>query len=125
MDVGLFRDSRALMREYNVLLTSASGLEVGATVAELEARVVAVARLVRGILDDGVYGRLLDDARRVATGTAELGFEAASRVDGGRRGHGQRQEDGDGGGGGGVTSRGVRRTQHDTVGTIVHGRIVR
>jgi len=73
-----------------VALTSASGFEIGATVAELEARVVAVARLVRGVLDDSVDGRLLDDARRVAAGTAQLGFQAAARV----RGADQRQEHG-------------------------------
>jgi len=71
-------------------LTSASRFEIGATVAELEARVVAVARLVRGVLDDCVDGRLLDDARRVAAGTAQLGFQAAARV----RGADQRQEHG-------------------------------
>lgn len=71
-------------------LTSASGFEIGATVAELEARVVAVTRLVRWVFDDGVDGRLLDDARRVATGTAQLGFQAAARV----RDADQRQEHG-------------------------------
>jgi len=71
-------------------LTSAGGFEIGATVSELEARVVAVARLVRGILDDGVDGCLLDDARRVAAGTAQLGFQAAARV----RGADQCQEHG-------------------------------
>lgn len=54
---------------------------------------VAVARLVRGILDDGVDGRLLDDARRVAARTAELGFQAAARVGGAD----QSQENGRGG----------------------------
>lgn len=51
---------------------------------------IAVARLVRGVLNDGVDGRLLDDARRVAAGTAQLGFQAAARV----RGADQRQEHG-------------------------------
>lgn len=80
------------------LLTSASRFKVGATVAELEARVVAVARLVRGILDDGVDGRLLDDARRVPAGAAELGLEAAARIG---RADRERQEDGCGRGSGG------------------------
>lgn len=83
------------------LSTSTCGLEVGAAVAELETRVIAVARLVRGILDDGVDGRLLDDARRVPAGTAEFRLEAAARADDGR---GERQQDGSGYGGGGGTT---------------------
>lgn len=76
-----------------IVLTSASGFEIGATVTELEARMVAVARLVRRILDDGVDGRLLDNARRVTARTAKLSFEAASRVGGAD----QSQENGRGG----------------------------
>lgn len=86
---------------YFGLSTSACGLEVGATVAELEARVIAVARFVRGILDDGVDRRLLDDARRVPARTAEFRLEAAARAGDGR---GERQQDGGGNGDGGTTS---------------------
>lgn len=87
-------------------LTSASGFEVGATVAELEARVVAVARLVRGVLDDRVYGRLLDDTRRVPAGTAKFGLQATARAGYGRGGDDERQQD-DRGRRGGTTSHRV------------------
>lgn len=92
------------------ILTSASGFKVSATVAELEARVVAVARLVRGVLYDGVDGRLLDYARRVPAGTAEFRLQTATGVSGG---DGERQEDG---GGAGTEHR---RTDRDA-GTTSH-----
>lgn len=91
-------------------LTSASGFEIDATIAELETRVVAVARLVRGIFDDGVDGRLLDDTRRVSAGTAEFGLQTAAGQGDGRRRH-ERQEDDD------CTER--RRT-NDRGGTTSH-----
>lgn len=62
---------------------------------------VAVARLVRRVLDDGVDGRLLDDARGIASRTAELGLETAARAGGGRGGRQQHHQH-HGGGGGGV-----------------------
>lgn len=53
---------------------------------------IAVARFVRGILDDGVDGRLLDDASRVPAGAAELGFQAAAGA-GDVRGAGKGEQD--------------------------------
>lgn len=72
-------------------LTSAGVLEVRAAVAELEARVVAVARLVAEVLDDCVDGRLLHDAGGVPARTAELRLPAAAAG----RGRRQRQHDDD------------------------------
>lgn len=58
--------------------TSARFLEVLAAVAELETRVVAVARLVAQVLDDGVHGGLLHHARGISPRAAELRLAAAA-----------------------------------------------
>lgn len=54
-----------------VEITSAVLLEIVTAVAQLEAGVIAVARLVVQILDDRVERRLLHDARRVASVAAQ------------------------------------------------------
>lgn len=103
MYIRVVKKSKIEISNITELPTSASGFEIGATVAELEARVVAVARLVRRVLDDRIDGRLLDDARRVPAGTAEFGLQAAARPDDGHGGRGERHQD-DRGRRGGTTS---------------------
>jgi hypothetical protein len=57
---------------------SAGLLEVLTAVAQLEACMVAVARLVAQVLDDGVEGRLLHDTRRIPSRTAQLRLAATA-----------------------------------------------
>jgi len=59
-------------------------LEVVATIAELEAGMVAVAGLVAEVLDDGVDGGLLNHAGRVAASAAELGLPTGPAGDEGQ-----------------------------------------
>lgn len=59
-------------------------LEVVTAVAELQAGMVAVAGLVAEVLDDGIDGRLLDDAGRVASGAAELRLPTGAARDAGQ-----------------------------------------
>lgn len=61
-------------------LTPARLLEVRAAVPQLQTRVVAVARLVVQVLDDGVDGGLLDDTGRVPPRTAQLRLPARAAL---------------------------------------------
>lgn len=65
-------------------LTPTMILEVVTAVAELQAGMVAVAGLVAEVLDDGVDGRLLDDAGGVASGAAELRLPTGAARDAGQ-----------------------------------------
>jgi len=59
-------------------------LEVVATIAELQAGMVAVAGLVAEVLDDGVDRGLLNHAGRVPAGAAELGLPTGASGDEGQ-----------------------------------------
>lgn len=73
---------------------------------------VAIARLVRGVLDDRVDGRLLDDTRRIPAGATEFGLQTAARAGDGRGGDDERQQD-DRDRRGGTTSHRVYRDRAD------------
>lgn len=64
--------------DMNQALTSTSVLEIRTAVSQLQARMVAVARLITQVLNDSIDGGLLDHARRIATRTTQLRFPTAA-----------------------------------------------
>lgn len=61
-------------------LTSTGLLEVSTAVPQLQTGMVAVARFIVEILDDGIDGGLLHDAGGIPAGTAELRLPAAAAL---------------------------------------------